>query len=452
MSKKVSFEDIYLFITSYSWKVKSTEYKNAKEHLLLECPNGHQVLMNWSNFKSGKRCSYCAKNKKYLYEEVFQYFLEQGCFLLSNSYINCKTPLEYICNCGEKSKTTFDNFKNKHERCKKCGVIKASILHMIPYSSIKNIIEMDGNTLITLEENYINTNNNIEILCPCGEIFKTTIAKYKMRKYKTCLNCTYKILSQNKSLSFKELQDCFKQYDLDIIDAFVLDNKKYINFICFCGKQEIVLLDNLRQKSIKKCKQCTENIRAKNSRKYNIKQVQEIFKNNNCILISDDFKNIDEPLDYICECGNKSKISLYNFMQGQRCGECKRKKISGKNHWNWQGGITSDNQTVRNSLEYKTWRNSIFQQDNYTCQCCGDNSGGNLEAHHINNFSSNENLRFDVDNGITLCNVCHNPYKYGSFHNIYGTRNNTPEQLYEYIQRYKNGEFDELRKLNDKTN
>lgn len=114
-----------------------------------------------------------------------------------------------------------------------------------------------------------------------------------------------------------------------------------------------------------------------------------------------------------------------------------RKNHSKENHPNWKGGVKAESDLIRNSLEYKQWRNNVFNRDNYTCQCCGDSKGGNLEAHHFKNFIDNEDLRFELGNGITLCNECHNPNKKYSFHNVYRTHNNTIEQLYEYINNYK---------------
>jgi hypothetical protein len=61
----------------------------------------------------------------------------------------------------------------------------------------------------------------------------------------------------------------------------------------------------------------------------------------------------------------------------------------------------------RLSPEYHTWRLAVYERDNYTCQECGDNRGGNLCAHHIKSFADHKELRFDIGNGITLCHLCH---------------------------------------------
>ncbi len=79
---------------------------------------------------------------------------------------------------------------------------------------------------------------------------------------------------------------------------------------------------------------------------------------------------------------------------------------SGSNHWNWRGGISSENDRIRNSPEYKDWRLSVFKRDNYTCQECG-RRGCEIHADHIVPFSIDESKRFDIDNGRTLCVECH---------------------------------------------
>lgn len=88
---------------------------------------------------------------------------------------------------------------------------------------------------------------------------------------------------------------------------------------------------------------------------------------------------------------------------------------------------------IRMSTEYKEWRKSVLKRDKYTCQCCGKH-GGDLQAHHIHNFAEHKDKRFDLDNGLTMCVNCHSPAINGSFHSIYGVRNNDEKQLNEYIK------------------
>lgn len=62
----------------------------------------------------------------------------------------------------------------------------------------------------------------------------------------------------------------------------------------------------------------------------------------------------------------------------------------------------------RDSYEYKMWRLAVFERDGFKCRVCG--SGGKLFAHHIiywRDTKDNRDLRYDVNNGITLCAKCH---------------------------------------------
>lgn len=94
----------------------------------------------------------------------------------------------------------------------------------------------------------------------------------------------------------------------------------------------------------------------------------------------------------------------------------------------------SEDSRIRNSSEYKEWRNNVFSRDDYTCQKCGK-KGGNLNAHHIYNYSQFPNLRFDINNGITLCEDCHLIGRNNSFHTIYGEHDNNKEQIEEFLEK-----------------
>ncbi len=113
----------------------------------------------------------------------------------------------------------------------------------------------------------------------------------------------------------------------------------------------------------------------------------------------------------------KKKIWKRNYLAKQKhmfCSKgCKQRYFSGKRcpvygskNPNWKGGISSENEKIRKSHKYIVWRNLIFKRDNYTCQSC-NLKGVFIHAHHKKKFSEHPELRFNIDNGITLCKKCH---------------------------------------------
>lgn len=97
---------------------------------------------------------------------------------------------------------------------------------------------------------------------------------------------------------------------------------------------------------------------------------------------------------------HKRKISLglrRAYSDGKRKGEDSPFYIDGRHK-----GRTP----IKQSYEYKLWRKTVFERDNYTCRDC-KRRGGELQAHHIKPQSVFPELRFEINNGVTLCRHCH---------------------------------------------
>lgn len=66
---------------------------------------------------------------------------------------------------------------------------------------------------------------------------------------------------------------------------------------------------------------------------------------------------------------------------------------------------------------YKTWRLKVYSRDRFKCQMPGCKYGGKkIHAHHIKKWSTHAGLRYDVDNGITLCDKCHQEVNRNEIH------------------------------------
>ncbi len=83
---------------------------------------------------------------------------------------------------------------------------------------------------------------------------------------------------------------------------------------------------------------------------------------------------------------------------------------------------------IRQSAEGKAWTYDILSKSNFTCIKCNER-GGKLHAHHLNGFNLFPDQRLDLNNGVCLCESCHE-----SFHEVYGKGDNTEEQFNEWIK------------------
>ena len=135
--------------------------------------------------------------------------------------------------------------------------------------------------------------------------------------------------------------------------------------------------------------------------------------------ISEALKGKNNP-NYGKKHSNDIKKSISNNLKG---------RFKGKNSPRWNPNLTNEDRVDgRDYPEYNEWRKAVYEKDDYTCQVCGKKGGFN--AHHLEGYNSNKELRTTLSNGVTLCKKCHD-----NFHHIYGKGNNTKEQFEEFRKR-----------------
>jgi len=105
-----------------------------------------------------------------------------------------------------------------------------------------------------------------------------------------------------------------------------------------------------------------------------------------------DFRSQNETRDYLRKLGLYKKNDLHgknnpNFKEGKYC------------------GIKKHSCPEYHTIQYKKWRKDVFERDNFQCKECG--ALNNLNAHHITPIRENSLRFYDISNGITLCESCH---------------------------------------------
>lgn len=123
-----------------------------------------------------------------------------------------------------------------------------------------------------------------------------------------------------------------------------------------------------------------------------------------------------------CQCGNEHICPLQSLRNGHSisCGCVKRnflinfntgKNQSKENSPRWIEDRTKLSKYIhgkeRRSPAYKYWKNEVKKRDNWQCKINNSDCEGQLNSHHILNWKEYPELRYDINNGITLCQFHH---------------------------------------------
>lgn len=109
------------------------------------------------------------------------------------------------------------------------------------------------------------------------------------------------------------------------------------------------------------------------------------------------------------------------------CKTCSALLRSGEKAYNWNPKLTTEERIKgRDTKENRDFVKRVMARDNYACKVCG--SKEKIVVHHLNGYNWCVTERTDDNNGVTLCEECHNRY-----HSVYGKGGNTKEEFEEWI-------------------
>lgn len=114
--------------------------------------------------------------------------------------------------------------------------------------------------------------------------------------------------------------------------------------------------------------------------------------------------------------GNKNLLGFkFSKESRKKMSDSHKGKNLGENNPSWIKDRSklqrySDDAKDRRSSAYNAWRRAVRLRDKHTCKIDNPDCSGRIEVHHILGWATHPELRYQVNNGITLCHA-HHPRK-----------------------------------------
>lgn len=276
---------------------------------------------------------------------------------------------------------------------------------------VRSLFEQRGCKL--LETEYKNYSTKMRYIATCGHEHSISLNNFVNGKGDLCRECRIKDNAAKERLSDEIIRNAFEKEGCKVLSPQIEGEDFLVHYIALCGHENRINYRHFRYGSGRVCSLCSKSIL------YKIDYVREAFEQSGCELLEDEYINCKTPMRYIARCGHESTIRFDTFLNSsnatKRCRNC---------HKHSYHEIVID----RNRTASKVWRKKVYERDHWTCVACGK-SGGDLNAHHLEAYDTNPELRFSLENGVTLCPLCHT-----RFHQAYGFGGNTAIQFQEWIK------------------
>jgi len=183
---------------------------------------------------------------------------------------------------------------------------------------VKNEIEKESYFLLTnnfdTDSNIRNSRKNLIVVCSNNHKFITNWSNWQ--KGRRCRKCYFNKIR----LDISHIKNDFKKYGYKLKTIDYKNAWQKLNYVCPNGHEHNITWGHWS--SGKRCPYCAKNI------KLSIEFVRKEFEKEGYKLLSKEYINSQQKLNYICPNGHRCSITWNNWQQGKKCVFCNDRNIS----------------------------------------------------------------------------------------------------------------------------
>lgn len=422
MSKRLTLEEVKEIVKEISgYDLLENEYRNKDTKMTCIDSYGYRYYSSLGNLKRVGKSSAFHSNNPYTIDNIRLWIKlnNRTDTLLSTNYISNgsksrKDKLLFLCEKGHEFENTWDEYKNGSEclKCKREKGLRKSVKERFGYEILDDEIG-DGNSKITyIDEDGYKYHYILNSVCSGRKA-----SPFHINNPYTIDNIKLWIKLNNKT-------DIL--LSTEYTGSGIQNREDKLSFVCKNGHEFKIIWSEYKQG--KGCSKCVRRYEDKDGY---IKVVEEMY-GDEYSLIGDYVNSQTKTLMKHNKCGYEWEVYPNSITQGHGCPKCSYKR--GEEHYKWNPDLTDEDRKKNSSrltqLGYKKWRGDVLGNGGNMCVVCGVKKSKNnkLVPHHLNSWDTHVDERFNVDNGVAICEIHHN-----EFHMMYGYGKNTKEQFEEYI-------------------
>jgi len=281
--------------------------------------------------------------------------------LILGEYINSKTQIEFICECGEHGLKPPSSLL-RNPLCKKCLCKSNGKKSRTSHKDFINKMAAVNPKVEILEE-YNGNHEKIKYKCECGNI--SYASPNQLLKGSLCRKCSAKKISIKNTYTNEFFLEKMAKINpgIEILEKYT-NSKTKIKFKCSCGNIHYCTPVSLLQGHT--CGKCTcKEQHDKQRKNINDFKKQMLGINENIVILGEYISNYTK-IKYKCECGNISYMTPSNLLRGHKCIKCSGSEIKTQSQ--------IEETLYKNNPFIKIIGTYLSMKDKLLCKCliCGN--------------------------------------------------------------------------------